>query len=207
MTEQSEQTTDKYSKYIPPQLLKKLEESAKIGGLQKERRIVTILFCDIKGSSNAAEELDPEDWTDIMSKAFEHLIQPVYQYEGIIARLMGDAILAFFGAPISHEDDAERAVLAGLQILENMRSYADKIKKEWKIDIDVRVGINTGLVVVGEIGSDMRVEYTAMGEAINIASRMESTAQEGTIQISHETYKRVAYLFDAEKLGSKLIKG
>ena len=105
-----------------------------------------------------------------MNGAFEHLISPIYRYEGTLARLMGDAILAFFGAPIVHEDDPRRAVLAGLDIVQGTRSYQAEVKARWSLDFGVRVGINTGLVVVGEVGSDMRVEYTAMGDAINLAA-------------------------------------
>ena len=205
---ESESQTDRYFKYIPEQLEKKLSQSAKLGGMQKERRIVTALFCDMQGSTAAAENLDPEDWTEIVDQAFDHLIPPVYEYEGVVARLMGDAILAFFGAPISHEDDAERAILAALKIVENMSGFCRQMKDEWKLDTNVRVGINTGLVVVGEIGStDMQVEYTAMGDAINVAARMEETAEPGTIQITSETNKRIAYMFETEKLPAISIKG
>jgi class 3 adenylate cyclase len=90
-----------------------------------ERRVVTMLFCDVKGSTEAAEQLDPEDWAEIINGAFEHLIKPIYRYEGTLARLMGDAILAFFGAPITHEDDPQRAVLAGLDILNGITPYCE----------------------------------------------------------------------------------
>src|SRR6185369_8923486 len=119
-----------------------------------------------------------------------------YKYEGTIARLMGDAILAFFGAPIAHEADPQRAALAGLGIVEGIRPYRDELARTRNLHLDLRVGINTGLVVVGEVGSDMRVEYTAMGDAVNLAARMEQTAQPGTVQISGNTYKLVAPLFD-----------
>ncbi|MCE7737049.1 MAG: AAA family ATPase [Candidatus Heimdallarchaeota archaeon] len=201
------QQEDRYTKYIPMALQKKLEESAKLGGIENERRIVTILFCDVVGSTKHAEGMDPEEWTEIINEAFDSIIPPVYKYEGIIARLMGDAILAFFGAPISHEDDPERAVLAGIDILEEASKSSIKIKEKWGIDIEVRVGINTGLVVVGEIGTDLRVEYTAMGDAINIASRMESTAESGTIQVTQNTFKHISYLFDVEKIGRIDVKG
>lgn len=201
------QNEDKYAKYIPQQLLAKLEESAKLGGVQGERRIVTMLFCDLVGSTATSEKLDPEEWSDIVNGAFDHLIPPVYQHEGILARLMGDGILAFFGAPISHEDDPERAILSGLEILQGINEYSNQVEKEWGFPINVRIGINTGLVVVGEIGSDMRVEYTAMGDAINIASRMESTADPGSLRVTENTYKHVAYLFKGEKIGPVLVKG
>ncbi|MHA2029249.1 MAG: adenylate/guanylate cyclase domain-containing protein, partial [Candidatus Kariarchaeaceae archaeon] len=206
-TKSAQKQEDRFTKYIPKALQKKLEESAKLGGIENERRIVTILFCDVVGSTTHAENMDPEEWTEIINVAFDSIIPPVYKYEGIVARLMGDAILAFFGAPISHEDDPERAVLAGIDILEAANECSSKIKEKWGIEIDVRIGINTGLVVVGEIGSDLRVEYTAMGDAINIASRMESTAEAGTIQVTQNTFKHISYLFDVEKIGKVEVKG
>jgi pyruvate/2-oxoglutarate dehydrogenase complex dihydrolipoamide dehydrogenase (E3) component len=117
-----------------------------------------MLFCDVTGSTAAAELLDPEEWAEIMNGAFEHLIAPVYRFEGTLARLMGDAILAFFGAPISHEDDPQRAVMAGIEILNATASYRDEVRRRWGVEIEVRVGINTGLVVMGEVGADLRVD-------------------------------------------------
>ena len=193
--------------YIPKELLSKLETAHAGGGMQGERRIVTMLFCDVKGSTAAAELLDPEEWTEIINGAFEYMIKPVYKYEGTVARLMGDGILAFFGAPIAHEDDPNRAVLTGLEIVTGLSPYRKKILEKWDVDLNVRVGINTGLVVVGAVGSDLRMEYTAMGNAINLAARMEQTAAPGTVQITHDTYKLVAPSFEFKKLESVTIKG
>lgn len=197
----------KLQQYIPKELLKKLNAAISGGGLIGERRVVTMLFCDVKGSTAAAEQLDPEDWTDIINGAFEHMIKPVYKFEGTVARLMGDSILAFFGAPIGHEDDPERAVLAGLEIVNGIKPYCEQIQKRFGIEVDVRVGINTGMVVVGTVGSDLRMEYTAMGDAINLAARMEQTALPGTVQIAHDTYKLVARLFEVQELGAIAVKG
>ncbi len=194
-------------KYIPKELMAKLETARASGTMAGERRIVTMLFCDVKGSTAAAEQLDPEEWTEIINGAFEYMIKPVYHYEGTVARLMGDAILAFFGAPIAHEDDPQRAVLAGLDILAGIEPYIEQIKQRWGLEINVRVGINTGLVVVGAVGSDLRMEYTAMGDAINLAARMEQSAVPGTVQIAHDTYKLVKPLFDFEVLGKISVKG
>jgi class 3 adenylate cyclase len=173
--------------YIPKALLQKLEAARSSGDMIGERRVVTMLFCDVKGSTAAAEKLDPEEWSEIINTAFEHMIRPVYTYEGTVARLMGDGILAFFGAPLAHEDDPQRAVLAGLDIVTAIVPYRERIKQEWGIELDVRVGINTGLVVVGAVGSDLRMEYTALGDAINLAARMEQTAAPGTVQIAYDT--------------------
>ena len=193
--------------YIPRELLAKLESSRTSGGIQGERRVVTMLFCDVTGSTAAAEKLDPEDWAQIMNGAFGYLIAPVYRYEGTLARLMGDAILAFFGAPITHEDDPHRAVLAGLEIVETIGPYKDEVKRKWGLEFEVRVGINTGLVVVGEVSSDLRVEYTALGDAINVAARMEQAAQPGTVLIASDTHRLVAPLFDFEDLGATEVRG
>ena len=168
---------------------------------------MSMLFCDVTGSTAAAESLDPEEWAEVINGAFEHLIAPVYRYEGTLARLMGDAILAFFGAPIGHEDDPQRSVLAGLDIIRAIGPYRDEVKRKWGLDFDVRVGINTGLVVVGEVGSDLRVEYTALGDAINVAARMEQTAEPGTVQIAADTYRRVSHLFEVEDLGNTEVRG
>lgn len=190
-------------RFIPPELARKLTAAPGEG----ERRIVTMLFCDVKGSTAAASKLDPEEWVEIINGAFEGMIRPVYQYEGIVARLMGDGILAFFGAPVAHEDDPQRAILAGLGILEAIRAYREEIGHRWGVDFDVRVGINTGTVVVGAVGSDLRLEYTAIGDAINLAARMEQTAQPGTVQVAEDTYRLVAPLFDFEDLGLLEVKG
>jgi class 3 adenylate cyclase len=182
-------------------------EGEKEASLPAERRIVTILFCDVTGSTALAEHMDPEEWTGIMNSAFKHLNESIARYDGTVARLMGDAILAFFGAPLAHEDDPERAVLAGLEILNSISPLRQRLKEERDIEFNVRVGINTGLAVVGEVGSEIRGEYTAMGDAVNLAARMEQTAAPGTIQISEDTYQHVSKLFEVEPLGNIQIKG
>ena len=178
------------------------------GQVASERRIVTILFSDIKGSASIAEDLDPEDVLEIMNGAFEVLIPPIYRYEGTLARLMGDAILAFFGAPIAHEDDPERACRAGLEITAAAERYGEHLQKARGITgFNVRVGIHTGLVIVGEVGTDLRVEYTAVGDAINLAARMESAAQPGTVLITQSTCKLVAPLFETAALAPMQVHG
>ena len=192
---------------MPEDFAAKLKEARAKQSMVGERRVVTILFSDVMGSTEMAEQLDPEDWADIMDGAFEYLIAPIYRYEGTVARLMGDAILAFFGAPVAHEDDPQRAVLAGLEIQEGIQPYCDQIQEQYGLKFRVRVGINTGTVVVGPIGSDLAMEYTAMGDAVNLASRMEQTADPGTVQLAENTYKLVAPLFDVEPLGAIEVKG
>jgi class 3 adenylate cyclase/tetratricopeptide (TPR) repeat protein len=195
------------SRYLPEELLTKLRSAQAGRAMHGERRTVTMLFADIQGSTSAAEGLDPEDWAEIVNGAFQHLIAPVYRYEGTLARLLGDAVLAFFGAPISHEDDPLRALRAGLEIVDGFDRYRDQVETQWGFPIDVRVGVNTGLVVVGEVGSDLRVEYTALGDAINVASRMESTADPGTVRVTDQTRQLAGGGFEFEELGPIVVKG
>jgi class 3 adenylate cyclase/tetratricopeptide (TPR) repeat protein len=198
--------TKRLQRLVPKEFADRLRATR--GQVEGERRIVTILFSDVKGSTAMAEDLDPEDVMEIMDGAFDVLIEPVYRHEGTLARLMGDAILAFFGAPIAHEDDAQRACLAALEIVEGARRYAARIERERGIrGFDVRVGINTGLVVVGEVGWDLRAEYTAMGDAVNLASRMEQAAPAGGVLISHDTYRQVRGLFEVQALEPVSVKG
>jgi len=175
--------------------------------MRGERRVITALFCDVVNSTGLAENLDPEDWTEIMNGAFERLIAPIQRYDGTVAKLAGDAVLAFFGAPAAHEDDPQRAVLAALDMIAANQGYRDDVRKEYGIDFDVRIGINTGPVVVGDVGASRAMEYTAMGDAVNVAARMEQTAAPGTIQISGDTQRLVAPYFDLEALGGVEAKG
>ena len=172
-----------------------------------ERRVITVLFCDVVGSTSLASRLDPEEWAEVMNEAFRYMIAPVEEYGGMVARLMGDAVLAFFGAPQAHEDDPQRAILAGLGIVNGMRPFIRQFEQDYGLAFNVRVGINTGPVVVGEMGTGQLGEYTAMGDAINLAARMEQTAAPGTVQISDDTYRHVAPLFDVWDLGGIAVKG
>lgn len=200
-------TDTNLDRFIPANLLKQLQLARDSAEMVGERRIVTMLFCDVKGSTAAAATLDPEEWAGIINGAFEHMIAPIYRYEGTVARLMGDGILAFFGAPLAHEDDPQRAVLAGLGIIDSLQPYREQVMDNWGIDVNVRVGINTGLVVVGAVGSDLRMEYSALGDAINMAARMENAAAPGTLLIAEPTYKLVVPLFDVEVIENLDLKG
>lgn len=192
-------------------LLHKLATSDKGGSaspaLAGERRIVTVLFCDVKDSTAMAGSLDPKEWAGIMKRAMSVLIPPVTRHDGMVARLMGDALLAFFGAPTSHENDPQRAVRAGLEIVEGITVFREQLKRERGLDFDVRVGINTGLVFVGGIGADRRIEYTAVGDTMNLAARMEQTARPGSVQITEQTFKLVETWFEFEPLGGIEVKG
>ena len=168
-----------------------------------ERRPITVLFADIAGSTAIAERMDPEDWTQIVSQAFARMNATVTRYDGTIARLMGDGVLAFFGAPVAHEDDPLRAVRCGL----DMARAVDDLGAELKVDLKIRVGINTGPVVVGMVGTQAASEYTAMGDAVNVASRMQALARPGTVLVSGATHRFVAVLVESVDVGALDLKG
>ena len=179
-------------------------QPARPGG---ERRVVTVLFCDVKGSTALAESMDPEDWAEVMAGAFRTLTAPIERYEGTVARVMGDAVLAYFGAPRAHEDDPERAVLAALDMRREASRYAARIKAERGItELAVRIGINTGLAVLGD-ASGTGIEYTAMGDAVNVAARLQAAAEPGSIVIGDTTRRQVEPFFELRPLGTLEVKG
>ena len=195
---------DHLQQYVPKELLNKLEAARANRSMAGERRIVTVLFCDVKGSTSLAEMLDPEEWAAIMNGAFKHLIEPVYRYEGTLARLMGDAILAFFGAPIAHEDDPQRAVLAALGIVEGMKSTASRSSASTASTSTFEWASTPGWWSWVRSG---RICASAMGDAVNLASRIEQSADPDTVRISGSTYKSVANLFHFKPLREIEVRG
>ncbi|HKJ92846.1 MAG TPA: adenylate/guanylate cyclase domain-containing protein [Longimicrobiales bacterium] len=175
--------------------------------MEGERKFATVLFADVVRSTALAEQMDPEDWAAVMNGAFAFMNGAVSRFGGTVARLMGDAVLAFFGAPVAHEDDAERAVRAGLAMMESAAEYAATIRARHGVDFGLRVGINTGTTVVAFMGDEVKAEYTAMGDTANVAARLQSVAQAGTVLISGDTYRLVRGLFDVEDHGSVELKG
>jgi class 3 adenylate cyclase/tetratricopeptide (TPR) repeat protein len=190
--------------YTPKHLADKI--LAARASLAGERKQVTVLFADVAGFTRMSEKMDPEEVHDLISECMVFLIEEIHRYEGTIAQFLGDGLLALFGAPIAHEDAPQRALHAALGMRESLRDYAQKLKKQG-IEFHMRIGLNTGLVVVGKIGDDLTMEYTAMGDTVNLASRMESTAQPGTVQVSENTYRLTEGYFEFKPLGEKELKG
>lgn len=173
-----------------------------------ERRLVTILFADIVGFSTLSETIDPEELLEIMSGAYPCLLEPVRQRSGTPVQVMGDGLLAYFGVPRAQEDDPERAIRAGLEIVARIQTYAAQLKLLRGIPaFEVRVGINTGLVVVGKISRDPRLEYSALGDAVNLAARLQQNAPPGGVLVSRETYRHVRGLFTAQPQAPMTVKG
>ncbi len=183
----------------PPPLREKLRAAPVTG----ERKPVTALFADVVGSTALAETMDPEEWIGVVTQAFEVMANAAYRYEGTVAQLLGDGLLAFFGAPIAHEDDPERAVRAGLDMVREI----DGLGEELGLELKIRVGINTGLVVVGNVGNDLRYEYTAIGDAVNVAARIHVSATAGTVLVTEGTYRLVASRVEVVDLGELELKG
>lgn len=171
-----------------------------------ERRPVTILFTDIVGSTSLAEKLDPEEWKEIVNGAHQRVSAAVTRFEGTIAQLLGDGVLAFFGAPQAHEDDPIRAVKAALAIQATMQEYARSLEG-YVGNFQIRVGIHTGMVVVGAVGSAEHREYLAVGDTVNLAARIQSAAQPGRVLLSDATARLLRDAFELLDLGEINLKG
>ena len=197
----------KIQKYLPKGLTEKiLSQRDRIEG---ERKQVTVMFCDMQGFTPLSEMLGIEDAYSIMDQVYEILIHKVHDYEGTVNEMTGDGIMALFGAPIALEDASQLAIRSSLAIHREMAKFSDQLKQEKKDipPLKMRIGIHTGPVVVGTVGNDLRVEFKAVGDTVNLASRMEGQAQAGTTYITEDTFKLTEGLFRFEALGEKQIKG
>jgi class 3 adenylate cyclase/tetratricopeptide (TPR) repeat protein len=196
----------KIQKYLPKGLTEKiLAQRDKIEG---ERKQVTVMFCDMEGFTSLTEKLGSEEMYSVMDQVYEILIHKVHDYEGTVNELTGDGIMALFGAPIALEDAPQRAIRSALAIHREISKFSDQLKSEKKMPpIKMRIGIHTGPVIVGTLGNDLRVEFKAVGDTVNLASRMEGLADPGTTYVTEDTFKLTEGFFRFEALGEKKIKG
>ena len=172
-----------------------------------ERRTVTVLFADVSGFTSMSEKLDPEEVTTIMNNCLQMMGDTVTAYEGYIDKFIGDCIMALFGAPTAHENDPELAVRAAIDMMKKIEDYNKTLPLKLEKPLGLHIGINTGLVVAGQIGSDARMDYTVMGDTVNLASRLESSATKGHIFISSYTYHQVKNLFEFIEQEPITVKG
>ncbi len=172
-----------------------------------DRRVVTVLFADVSGFTRLSETLDPERLTEIINACFKALSEPIYRFGGIVDKYIGDAIMALFGAPVTHEDDAERAVSAAYAMQRAAERFSERLEAETGIRLRMRIGLNTGLVVAGAIGGDQKQDYTVMGDAVNLAQRLESQAEPGSILVSGQTYRLTAHAFSYQSARKLFVKG
>jgi class 3 adenylate cyclase len=197
----------KLQKYLPEGITEKiLSQKDRIEG---ERKHVTVMLCDMHGFTELSEQLGPEDAYAIMDKVYEILIHKVHDYEGTVNEMTGDGIMALFGAPIALEDAPQRAIRSCLAIHRKIAKFSDHLKQNKQIQssIKMRIGIHTGPVVVGTLGNDLRVEFKAVGDTVNLASRIENLAEPGTTYVTEATYRLTEGFFLFEALGEKKIKG
>lgn len=176
------------------------------GPATQERRVVTALFCDVVGSIGHAESMDPEDWTDVVNRTVTVMAACVGRFGGTVTMFGGDAIMAVFGTPTAHEDDPYHAVRAGLDIIDEVAGLSRELQRDLGCDVEVRVGINTGLAVTGEVVDGLDA-FSALGDTTNVASRLQSLADPGAVVVSEATYAHVSADVEARELSPQQVKG
>ena len=191
--------------YTPKHLVEKILTSK--SALEGERKQVTVLFADMKGSMELLADRDPEEARKLLDPVLEHMMEAVHRYEGTVNQVMGDGIMALFGAPLAHEDHAVRACYAALRMQESVKRYAEGVRRTEGIPIQIRVGLNSGEVVVRSIGSDLKMDYTAVGQTTHLAARMEQMAMPGSIMMTADTLQLAEGYVQVKSLGPVSVKG
>ncbi len=191
--------------YTPKHLAEKILTSK--AALEGERKQVTVLFADLKGSMELLADRDPEEARKILDPVLERMMEAVHRYEGTVNQVMGDGIMALFGAPLAHEDHAVRACYAALRMQESLKRYTDDTRRAHGVEVQIRVGINSGEVVVRSVGSDLRMDYTAVGQTTHLAARMEQLAPPGTVRLTGETMRLAEGYVEVRSLGPIPVKG
>lgn len=194
-----------YRRYLPERVIEKIKIDPKAKRLEGERRIVTIAFADLSGFTALSETMDAEDIAAVINDFFTRMVRIVFKYGGSVDKFLGDALMVLFGAPVAHQDDPERAIRACLE----MQAEMDRFNEEKKFDppLGMSIGVNTGPVVALNVGSDERMEYTVIGDAVNLAARLEAVSTRGEIIISRSTYEKVSEVVDAERRPAVKVKG
>src|SRR6516225_6888890 len=191
--------------YTPPHLTEKI--LAVRHGLEGERKQVTVLFADLKDSTELIRGLDPEAAQQLLDPALHHMMNAVHRFEGTVNQVLGDGIMALFGAPIAHEDHALRACYAALAMQAAMQPYTEEVRRTRGLELRVRVGLNSGEVVVRAIGNDLHMDYSAVGETTHLAARMEQLATPGSSRLTAATLRLVEGLVQVTALGPVPVKG
>jgi class 3 adenylate cyclase/tetratricopeptide (TPR) repeat protein len=191
--------------YTPKHLADRILTSR--SALEGELKQVTVLFADVKGSMELAAQMDPEGWHRILDRFFQILADGVHRFEGTVNQYTGDGIMALFGAPIAHEDHAQRACYAALELHDRLEEHAHEVKREHGLTLSTRIGLNSGEVVVGKIGDDLRMDYTAQGHTVGLAARMQELASPDTIYLAEPTATLVSGYFELRDLGTFQVKG
>jgi class 3 adenylate cyclase len=196
---------EKPHSYTPKHLVDKILTTR--SSIEGERKLVTVLFADVADYTSMSEKLDPEEVHQIMDGSFRILMDEIHRCEGTINQFTGDGVMALFGAPVAHEDHAQRACRSALAIQQALSGYGDKIAKEEGVQFRMRMGINSGPVIVGAIGDDLRMDYTAVGDTTNLAARIQQAAVPGEVWMSRNTEGIVSGFFVVESVGTLDLKG
>jgi class 3 adenylate cyclase/tetratricopeptide (TPR) repeat protein len=191
--------------YTPKHLAEKIRTSK--ATLEGERKQVTVLFADLKGSMELLADRDPEEARKLLDPVLDRMMEAVHRYEGTVNQVMGDGIMALFGAPLAHEDHAVRACYAALRMQESLKRYADDTRRSHGVEAQIRVGLNSGEVVVRTVGSDLRMDYTAVGQTTHLAARMEQLALPGTVRLTGATLRLAEGYVEVRSLGPIPVKG
>src|SRR5438552_6512166 len=191
--------------YTPPHLVDKILTSR--SALEGERKQVTVLFADLKGSMELLADRDPEEARQILDPVLERMMAAVHRYEGTVNQVLGDGIMALFGAPIAHEDHAVRACYAALAMQDAIRRYSEDVRRQQGLDVQIRVGLHSGAVVVRAIGNDLHMDYTAVGQTTHLAARMEQLARPGMALLTAATLRLVEGYVEVTPLGPVPVKG
>jgi adenylate cyclase len=205
---EEERMISRLERYHSPQIIEMIlkgSQETKENIMEPKDLTVTIFFTDIIGFTPLSEHMPPREINLLLNQFFSRMTDIIFKYDGTLDKYIGDSLMAVFGAPMEKKDDPERAILAALEMKRELTAIMKKTEPEKKFDI--RIGINTGRVVAGNIGSPNRMEYTVIGDPVNIASRLESIAEPNQILIGEETYKRVKQKFKIKKVGPKKVKG
>ncbi|RKZ21135.1 hypothetical protein DRQ18_04985, partial [bacterium] len=195
-------------RYLPARVVEKIMLNPEKATVEGERKFVTILFGDLSGFTSLSEKLeDPEKVVEVVNRYFTRMLEIVEKYGGDVDKFLGDAIMVVFGAPVAHGNDPERACRAALEMVKAIKEFGFVETPKGPVEINMSIGVNTGEVVALNVGSEKRMEYTVMGDNVNLASRLEGVARAGEVIISDSTYRYVKDIFEVEKLEPVKVKG
>ena len=196
-----------FTRYVAREVVEEILKDPENLVLSGERRQVTVLFCDVRGFTPLSERLSPEEVVLLLNDFYNLMIETTFKYDGTLDKFLGDAVMAVFGAPMAHPDHSARAIRTALDMQEGITGLNERRKRDGKEGISVGIGVSAGEAVAGTVGTEDRMEYTVIGDSVNLAARLESNAKPGQILISHRTYERVRDLVDARPLGRIRVKG
>ena len=196
-----------FTRYVAREVVEEILKDPENLVLSGERRQVTVLFCDVRGFTPMSERLAPEEVVLLLNDFYTLMIETTFKYDGTLDKFLGDAVMAVFGAPMAHPDHSARAIRTALAMQEGITGLNERRVRDGKEAISVGIGVSAGEAVAGTVGTEDRMEYTVIGDSVNLAARLESNAKPGQILISHRTYERVRDLVDARPLGRIRVKG